>query len=192
VTSARPWLAAVAALLLASGGSAAHAAAGDEGLAAGAAAAAGSAWEAVTSGAGSLWAALAGLFVAPDPFELLPERMAERDQRFLALMDTAGYPVAAIETDDGLVGHAGYRFEQRREPSAGDLDLLRRGLAEHAARYGGPLANAERRALRGLLSLADAPDFRVASVRLDVLPWPQVSFRLAARGPDGAVAERTE
>lgn len=154
-------------------------------LAAGATSMATSAWESMKSAAGSLWAAVASVLVAPDPFEFLPERVPDRERRFLALMDAAGYPLVAIETDDGIVGHVSYRFEQRREPSAADLDLVSKGLAEHTARYGGPLAAAERRALKALLGLADAASFKVAAVRVDVRPWPQVRFSLAARVPAG-------
>lgn len=155
-------------------------------LAAGATSAATSAWESMQSAAGNVWAAIASVLIAPDPFEYLPERLPDRERRFLALMDAAGYPLVAIETDDGIVGHVSYRFEQRREASAGDLELVGKGLAEHTARYGGPLAAAERRAVRGLIGLADAASFKVAAVRVDVRPWPQVSFSLAARAPAGA------
>ena len=180
---ARCWLAPVCALLL--GCSSVTYAAADKDPAGGAGAILGSAWETVTSGAGSVWAALTSLFGAPDPFQFLPEQMTERGRHFLGLMDTAGYRLVSIDTNDGLVGHVSYRFEQQREPSPADLELVRRGLAEHTARFGGPSAAAERRAIRGLLALTDAPDFRIAGVRLEILSWPEVSFHLAAREQGG-------
>jgi hypothetical protein len=184
---ARGWIAAACALLLISSGDA-RAADGDAPVADRTAGAAASAWETVRAGAGNLSAAVASLFATPDPFDYLPEQMTERDQRFLALMDAAGYPLAEIEIDGGLVGDVSYRFAQGREPSAADLEVVRRGLAEHAALYGGALAAAERRTLRGLLAVADAPGFRVAAVRVDVLPWPEVRFRLVARSRSEAPA----
>ncbi len=139
------------------------------------------AWEAVRSGAGGIAAAVASLFVAPDPFDYLPEQMPARGRQFLALMDAAGYPLASIDTGGGWFGRATYRFEQQRMASPGDLERVRRGLDDHAARYSGATARAERRALRGLLALADAAGFRAAAVEVEVLPWPEVRFHLAAR-----------
>lgn len=139
------------------------------------------AWRAVETGAGSIAATVASLFVTPDPFDFLPEQMPERGRRFLALMDGAGYPLAAIDTGGGWFGHATYRFEQQRDASLGDLERVRRGLADHAARYSGATARAERRALGGLLALSDARGFRAVAVEVEVLPWPEVRFHLAPR-----------
>lgn len=159
------------------------AAAGDGGgVADDAAGAAASAWEAVKAGTSGLWAAATGLvgLGAPEPFDYLPERLPARDQGFLVLMDEAGYRLAAIETGGRLLGSVRYRFVQERVPSLGDLDRVRRGLAEHADRFSGATASAERRALRALLAVADAQGFRVAAVDLKLLPWPEVRFQLTA------------
>jgi hypothetical protein len=139
------------------------------------------AWESVRSAAGGAAAAVASLFVAPDPFDYLPDQMPERGRQFLALMDAAGYPLSAIHTGGGWFGHVAYRFQQQRQASPGDLERVRRGLEQHAARYSGATARAERRALRGLLALADAPGFRAETVEVEVLPWPEVRFHLAPR-----------
>ena len=109
--------------------------------------------------------------------------MPDRDRRFLALMEAAGYRLAAIDTDEGLFGRVRYHFEQQRALASGDLERIRRGLVEHRARHSGPIASAERRALLALLMVGNAPGFRVASVNINLRPWPKVSFHLAARDP---------
>ena len=122
-------------------------------------------------------------FILPDPVEYLPEQMPNRDRRFLALMEVAGYRLAAIDTDEGLFGRVRYHFEQQRAPSSGDLERIRRGLVEHRAHHSGAIASAQRRALLALLMVGDAPDFQVAAVNIDLRPWPKVSFHLTARDP---------
>jgi hypothetical protein len=162
-----------------------HAAFGDE-IANDAAGVAASAWEAARAATGGLWTAAGSLFASPDPSEYLPARMPDRDRRFLALMEAAGYRLAAIDTGEGLFGRVRYRFRQQRALSPGDLERLRHGLAEHRARHPGAVASAERRALRGLLAVGAATGFRVAAVNVDLRPWPKVSFHLTARDPIAA------
>src|SRR3954466_9229339 len=118
----------------------------------GAADAAGSLWDAARTGTEGLWTAAGSLFAALDPLEYLPEQMPDRDRRFLALMQAAGYRLAAIDTDQGLFGVVRYRFEQQRTPSPDDLERVRLGLVEHRARHSGSVASTERRALIGLLA----------------------------------------
>jgi hypothetical protein len=162
------------------------AALGDE-IADHAAAVAGSAWEAAQAATGGLWTAAGSLFALPDPSEYLPARMPNRDRRFLALMEAAGYRLAAIDTGEGLFGRVRYRFRKQRELSPGDFEHLRYGLAEHRAHHSGAAASAERRALRGLLAVGAATDFQVDVVNLDLRPWPKVSFYLTARDPIAAL-----
>src|SRR3954467_6537591 len=94
----------VALVVLLTSGAVGHAASRGEPAADDAAGLAASAWDAVKTGAGGLWIAAGGLFGTPDPFEYLPEQMPDRDQRFLALMDAAGYRLAAIDTSAGRAG----------------------------------------------------------------------------------------
>jgi len=146
-----------------------------------AAGAAGSLWDAARTGTEGLWTAAGSLFAALDPLEYLPEQMPDRDRRFLALMQAAGYRLAAIDTDEGLFGRVRYRFEQQRTPSPDDLERVRLGLVEHRARHSGSVALTERRALIGLLAVSARPSFRVDSLKLDVRPWPKVSFHVIPR-----------
>jgi hypothetical protein len=162
-----------------------RAALGDE-IANEAAGVAASAWEAAKAASGGLWTAAGSLFASPDPSEYLPARMPDRDRRFLALMEAAGYRLATIDTDEGLFGRVRYRFRQQRALSPGDLERLRYGLAEHRARHSGAVAAAERRALRGLLAVGAASGFGVATVDVALRPWPKVSFHLTARDPIAA------
>jgi hypothetical protein len=163
-----------------------HRARGGNEIADGAAGVAASAWEAAKAATGGLWTAVGSLFGMPDPFEYLPEQMPNRDRRFLALMEAAGYRLAAIDTGEGLFGRVRYRFRQQRALAPGDLERLRHGLAEHRARHSGAVASAKRRALRGLLAVGAATGFRVAAVDVDLRPWPKVSFRLTPRDPIAA------
>jgi hypothetical protein len=146
-----------------------------------AAGAAGSLWDAARTGTEGLWTAAGSLFAALDPLEYLPEQMPDRDRRFLALMQAAGYRLAAIDTDEGLFGRVRYRFEQQRTPSPDDLERVRLGLVEYRARHSGSVALTERRALIGLLAVSAAPSFRVDVLKLDVRPWPTVSFHVIPR-----------
>lgn len=138
-------------------------------------------WEATRRGAEGLWTVSTSLFAALDPFEYLPEQMPNRDRRFAAVMEAAGYRLTAIDTQEGLLGRVRYHFTQQRAPVPDDLERLRRGLSEHRAHHGGAVAVAERRVLRALLMVGTAPEFRVAAVNIDVLPWPKVSFHLMRR-----------
>jgi hypothetical protein len=147
----------------------------------GAADLAGSVWQSISSAANDLVAAVAGLFVDRDPYDYLPEQLSERDRMFLALMEAAGYGLAEIDIGEGVLGEVTYRFNMQRAPSAGDLERVRRGLAAHEERTSGATARAQRRALSGLLAVADAPQFQVSAVRIDLLPWPAVRFHLTAR-----------
>lgn len=174
---------AVALVVLLTSGAVGHAAPRSEPAADDAAGLAASAWDAVKTGAGGLWIAAGSLFGTPDPFEYLPEQMPDRDQRFLALMDAAGYRLAAIDTSEGVLGQVRIRFAQQRAPSPEDLDRLRRGLAEHRARHFSPVAEAEWRALRGAVAVNATAGYRASAVTMDLLPWPKVSFRVIPRDP---------
>ena len=140
-------------------------------------------WDSAKTGTGGLWTAATSLFATPDPFDYLPEQMPNRDRRFLALMEAAGYRLAAIDTDEGLFGRVRYHFEQQRASSPNDLERVRRGLVEHRAHHSGAIASAQRRALLALLMVGDAPGFQVTAVSIDLRPWPKVSFHLTARDP---------
>jgi hypothetical protein len=110
---------AVALVVLLTSGAVGHAASRSEQATDDAAGLAASAWEAVKTGAGGLWIAAGSLFGTPDPFEYLPEQMPDRDQRFLALMDAAGYRLAAIDTSEGVLGRVRIRFAQQRAVARG-------------------------------------------------------------------------
>ena len=178
---ARRRIAVALAVLLASA-TTGHAALGDE-IADDAAGVAASAWGAAKAASGGLRTAAGSLFASPDPADYLPARMPDRDRRFLALMEAAGYRLAAIDTGEGLFARVRYRFRQQRALAPADLERLRWGLAEHQARHPGAVASAERRALRGLLAVGAATGFRVAAVDIGLRPWPKVSFHLTARDP---------
>ena len=114
--------------------------------------------------------------------------MPNRDRRFVALMDAAGYRLAAIDTSEGLFGRVRYQFQQQRASSPDDLERIRRGFVEHRAHHSGPIASAERRALRGLLAVNAMTGYQVASVNIELLPWPKVSFHLTAQDPSTGLA----
>jgi hypothetical protein len=151
---------------------------------------AGTVWEAAKAGTGGLWTATTSLFRTPDPFEYLPEQMPNRDRRFVALMDAAGYRLAAIDTSEGLFGRVRYQFQQQRASSPDDLERIRRGFVEHGAHHSGPIASAERRALRGLLAVNAMTGYQVAFVNIELLPWPKVSFHLTAQDPSTGLAHQ--
>src|SRR4051812_49058858 len=109
----------VALVVLLTSGAVGHAASRSERAADDAAGLAASAWDAVKTGAGGLWIAAGSLFGTPNPFEYLPEQMPDRDQRFLALMDAAGYRLAAIDTSEGVLGRVRIRFAQQRAVARG-------------------------------------------------------------------------
>src|SRR4051812_49731828 len=174
---------AVALAVLLTSGAVGHAAPRSEPAADDAAGLAASAWDAVKTGAGGLWIAAGSLFGTPDPFEYLPEQMPNRDQRFLARMDAAGYRLAAIDTSEGVLGQVRIRFAQQRAPSPEDLDRLRRDLAEHRARHFSPVAEAEWRAPRGGGG-GDGPGRPPAHARdLGPPPLPQGGFPRLPPGP---------
>jgi hypothetical protein len=107
--------------------------------------------------------------------------MPDRDQRFLALMDAAGYRLSAIDTAEGVLGRVRVHFVQQATPSPEDVDRVRRGLAEHRTRRAGSVALAEWRALRGALAVNATSGYRASAVNLDLLPWPKVSFHVVPR-----------
>ena len=160
-----------------------HAAPSAEAVADDAAGVATTVWDRVKTGAGGLWTTASSLFTTLDPYEYLPEQMPNRDQRFLALMDAAGYRLAAIDTADGVLGRVRIHFVQQGAPSPDDLDRVRRGLAEHRARHAGSVALAEWRALRGVLAVNATSGYRASAVNVDLLPWPNVSFHVVPRDP---------
>jgi hypothetical protein len=167
-------------ILLASG-AVSHAAPSGEAVANDAAEVASSMWHRVKTGAGGLWTAAGSLFATLDPLEYLPEQMPDRDQRFLALMDAAGYRLSAIDTAEGVLGRVRVHFVQQATPSPEDVDRVRRGLAEHRTRRAGSVALAEWRALRGVLAVNATSGYRASAVNLDLLPWPKVSFHVVPR-----------
>ena len=81
-----------------------------------------SAWDATLAAVSSGWAAITNLFGAPDPFDYLPEQLSPQNQFFLALMDSAGYRLAVIDTGGEVFARVNYRFVQERTASADDLD----------------------------------------------------------------------
>src|SRR4051794_19561595 len=168
-------------ILLASG-AVGHAAPSGEAVADDAADVASSMWHRVKTMTGGLWTATGSLFATLDPYEYLPEQMPNRDQRFLALMDAAGYRLAAIDTAGGVLGRVRVHFVQEdAAPSPDDVGRVRRGLAEHRTRRAGSVALAEWRALRGVLAVNATSGYRASAVHLDLLPWPKVSFHVVPR-----------
>lgn len=129
----------------------------------------------------SIWNGAASLLLPEAPFDYLPERLSEADLAFVALMEAAGLTFAEIRTGGGLLPDATYRFIASREPSAVELERVRRQLAAHRARYAGLRAAAQQRIAQTVLDTAAGGSFVIVDLEVSVRPWPSIRYLLSNR-----------
>jgi hypothetical protein len=129
----------------------------------------------------TIWNGAASLLLPEAPFDYLPERLSESDLAFVALMEAAGLTFAEIRTGGGLLPDATYRFIASREPSAVELERVRRQLATHRARYSGLRAAAQQRIAQTVLDTAAGGSFVIVDLEVSVRPWPSIRYLLSNR-----------
>jgi hypothetical protein len=129
----------------------------------------------------AVWNGAASLLLPESPFDYLPERLSEADLAFVAMMESAGLTFAEIRTGGGLLPDATYRFVASREPSAVDLERVRRQLAQHRTRHGGLRAIAQQRIMQTVLDTATGGSFVIVDLEVSVRPWPSIRYLLSNR-----------
>ena len=148
----------------------------DRGLLERAAAAVGDGWTWVTYSFGSAFAA-----VTPPTPAAMVKSFQESDQQstFLSMIGDAGYKIKEIENGIGLPPDITIKFGRIRNLSDADIDYIDRELSRWQRRDSGTLADAQRAVITTRVSNNQSDSYVVDSMRLRVLPLPQVKFSLA-------------
>ncbi|MEI6556958.1 MAG: hypothetical protein WCO00_01015 [Rhodospirillaceae bacterium] len=133
-------------------------------------------WTWVSYSFGAMFSAV----TPPTPSAMI-RNLQEGDQQtvFLAMIGDAGYKVKEIENGIGLPPDVTVKFGRIRNLSDADLDYIDRELARWQRRDPGVVADAQRAVITTLVSINQSDSYVVDSVRLRLLPLPQVKFSLA-------------
>ena len=119
--------------------------------------------------------------VTPPTPAAMVKSLQEEDQQlaFLSMMGDAGYKIVEIENGIGLPPYIALQFTRIRNLSDADIDYADRELARWQRRDSGMIAGAQRAVISTLVFVNQSDSFVVDSVRLRMLPLPQVKFSLA-------------
>ena len=125
----------------------------------------------------------ASMFAAvtpPTPASMV-KSFQEGDQQstFLSMIGDAGYKIKEIENGIGLPPDITIKFGRIRNLSDADIDYIDRQLSRWERRDSGTIADAQRAVITTLVSINQSDTYVVDSMRLRVLPLPQVKFSLA-------------
>ena len=94
-------------------------------------------------------------------------------------MGDIGYKIIEFESGIGLRPYIALRFTRIRNLSDADIDYADRELARWERRESSIIAGAQRAVISTLVFVNQSDSFVVDSVRLRLLPLPQVKFSLA-------------
>ena len=135
-----------------------------------------SGWTWIAYNFGSMFAAV----TPPTPAEMV-KSYREEDQKsaFMSLIGDAGYKIKEIENGIGLPPDITVKFGRIRNLSDADIDYIDRELDRWERRDPGTIAHAQRAVIASLVSINQSDSYVVDSMRLRVLPLPQVKFSLA-------------
>lgn len=136
----------------------------------------GDAWTWVSYTFGSLFAAV----TPPTPASMARDLQDnDKQSQFFALISDSGYKIKEIENGVGLPPDITIKFGRIRNLSDADIDYIDRELARWAKRDSGMVAEAQRAMIASLVAVNQSDSYVIDSVRLSVLPLPQVKFSLA-------------
>ena len=133
------------------------------------------AWTWLTYSFCSMFAAV----TPPTPTAMLKDLQDDRQSVFLQMIGDAGYKIKEIENGIGLPPDITLKFGRIRNLSDADLDYIDRELSRWQHRDTGMIAEAQRAVITTLVSITQSDSSVVDSVRLRLLPLPQVKFTLA-------------
>jgi len=102
------------------------------------------------------------------------------------LMDTAGYKLAEIESDVGLIPGAGMTFKITREMSEADRDFLERELYKDARARPDFRSALQRRLIRAIVEISESDGYQVSKVDVTLLPLPSVKLSITPSGGGGS------
>ena len=133
-------------------------------------------WTWIAYSFGSMFAA-----VTPPTTAAMVKSLQEEDQQlvFLSMMGDTGYKIIEFENGIGLPPYIALRFTRIRNLSDADIDYADRELARWERRESSIIAGAQRAVISTLVFVNQSDSFVVDSVRLRLLPLPQVKFSLA-------------
>ena len=133
-------------------------------------------WTWIVYSFGSMFAS-----VTPPTPAAMVKGLQEEDQQlaFLSMMGDTGYKIIEIENGIGLPPYIALQFTRIRNLSDADIDYTDRELARWERRDSGMIAGAQRAVISTLVFVNQSDSFVVDSVRLRMLPLPQVKFSLA-------------
>jgi len=98
---------------------------------------------------------------------------------FFALIGDSGYKIKEIENGVGLPPDVTIKFGRIRNLSDADIDYIDRELARWEKHDPGMVAEAQRAVISTLVAVNQSDSYVIDSVRLRVLPLPQIKFTLA-------------
>ena len=102
------------------------------------------------------------------------------------LMDTAGYKLAEIESNVGLIPGAGMVFKITREMSEADRDFLERELYKDARARPDLRSALQRRLIRAIVEISESDGYQVSKVEVTLLPLPSVKLSITPSGGGGS------
>jgi hypothetical protein len=116
----------------------------------------------------------------PTPVSMIKHLQDDSQQSaFFKFIGYAGYKIKEIENGVGLPPDINVTFVRIQNLSEADEDFIERELQRWKVRDSGLLADAQRSVITTLTSINAGSSYRVDSLKVRVLPLPQVKFTLA-------------
>jgi hypothetical protein len=145
---------------------------------------AGEAWTWVSYTMGSMFSSV----TPPTPHAMVQNLQSDQQSEFFQFLGYSGYKLKEIENGVGLPPDITMSFGRIRELSEADIDFIEREIDRWARREKGVLAETQRAVINTLVSINQSSSYVVQSLKLRLLPLPQVKFTL---GPvEGGLSEQ--
>lgn len=124
----------------------------------------------------------------PTPATMVRGLQDDQQSEFFQFLGHSGYKLKEIENGVGLPPDITLSFGRIRELTEADIDFIDRELGRWAKRDSGVLADTQRAVISTLVSINESQSYVVQSVKMRILPLPQVKFTI---GPfEGGLSEQ--
>lgn len=137
----------------------------------------------IARGLGGIGAALGRWLGPPDTEALARWTDTAGEDSLHALMEAAGFRLERIDSSVGLPPRLVLHYARARDLTAADEHWVRRRLQRHAREHAGPGAAAARGIVGAALDSRHAGRHGVATITVQLMPLPRVSFSLVPNEP---------
>ena len=122
-------------------------------------------------------------WMAPPSPASITDAVSEKDvNQLFKFLGDAGYKLKDIHTDVGVIPGLTFEFRKVRELSEADYEVIESEVAEWESKNPGIYASLQRKIIRNIIRINSGIDYEVSSLKVEVLPLPDVSFEMTPKG----------